>query len=124
MFLFFSISIIISISFIFCKLARRFNISEVIGLLVASCILTLPSIQEYTTFNNNEFIYNLSYLGLLALMFLSGLEISGNILFKEKKDSFIITISTFFTSLIIGILFFKLLNYKIETAIVMGFVLE
>lgn len=115
-----SIIIIIAISFLFSKIARKIHLSEVIGLIVAGLLLSIPLLNNYIIANNEIYINKLSYLGLFTLMFLSGFEVSGNMLFKEKKDSLIITAFTVIFSLVLGILVFTMLGYSIETALIMG----
>lgn len=115
-----SLIIILIISFIFTFLADRLHLSEVIGLIVAGLVLSIPFLKNNIIVGHELFLHNLANLGLFTLMFVSGFEISGNMLAREKKDSLILTIFTVTTSLVLGFAVFTFLGFGFKTALIMG----
>lgn len=120
MFLPISLIIILIVSLIFIFLANKLHLSEVIGLIVAGLILSIPFFRETVISGNEIFIADLGNLGLFTLMFVSGFEISGNMLSREKKDSLILAASTVTISLILGFVVFTLLGFSKEISLIMG----
>lgn len=118
--LFFSLIVILIISSIFIFISKKFHFSEVIGLIVVGLILSIPFLKENLITGHEFFIEDLSNIGLFTLMFISGFEISGNMLAREKKDSFILALSTVSISLILGFSVFSLLGYSTYTSLIMG----
>ncbi|MEA3450243.1 MAG: cation:proton antiporter [Patescibacteria group bacterium] len=115
-----SFIIIIIVSFIFSKIARRFHLSEVIGLILAGIVLTVPGFRHLIIGGHEILMENLAIVGLGTLMFLAGFEVSGNLLFKEEKDAITVTIFTLFTSLILATLVFLSLGYSLAASLIMG----
>lgn len=115
-----SLFIILLFSFFAGRLARNFHLSEVIGLILVSVFLTSPFMDQFIVIGHEIHLRMLANAGLLALMFISGLEVSGNMLFKEEKDSLVITFFTMLISLILGTTVMLLLGFEGHTALVMG----
>ncbi len=115
-----SLVVIFIISSIFIFISKKFHFSEVIGLIVVGLILSIPFLKNNVIAGHELFIEDLSNIGLFTLMFISGFEISGNMLAREKKDSFILTICTISISLVLGFAVFTLLGYSTQTSLIMG----
>jgi len=115
-----TILIIILISVIFTKLARRLHLSDVIGLIFVGIFLSIPFIREFIIGGHEEFIASLANIGLYTLMFLAGFEFSWNMLLKEEKSTVVVTLFTIITSLFFGTTVFYLLGFSFSTALVMG----
>ncbi|MCK5416794.1 cation:proton antiporter [Candidatus Parcubacteria bacterium] len=111
--------IILLISRFFGYFAKRLHLSTVIGLIFAG-ILISSFFKDSLIGSHDHLIFVLSNLGLLALMFLSGLEISGNILYKEERHAIVVTFFTIISSFVLGTLAILLLGFELETALVMG----
>jgi len=96
------------------------HLSRVIGLLIAGIVLTTGLVGIFTIEGNEAIISQLAHLGLYSLMFISGLEISGNILFKEEKHALLVTFSTMLSSFVFGVAVVIMLGFSLKSAIVMG----
>lgn len=116
----FKLFIIILVTYGFSKLARRFHLSEVIGMIVAGLLLTIPLAYEHLILGHEAMVNGLATAGLITLMFLAGFEVSGNLLFKEEKDAIVVTLFTLSASLLIGTIVFTLLGFGLPAAIIMG----
>lgn len=120
MILIFDILAILFISFVFVRLAHKFNFSEVIGLIVAGLFLSIPFFREIFISRQAELVASLSTLGLFTLMLVSGFEISRSMLKKEEKDSLVLTSITILVSLSLGFFVFFALGFSVATSLVMG----
>lgn len=112
--------IILIISLIFIVLANKLHFSEAIGLIVVGLLMSHPFLKNNVIAGHEEFIGSMSNIGLFTLMFVSGFEVSGNMMAKEKKDSLLLTISTVLTSFIFGFIILKLLGFNTDSALIMG----
>ena len=104
----FSLFLIIIISYIFGRVAKRFHLSEVIGMIVAGLLITAPGIRDVLIQGHDDLILGLGNISIVALMFFAGLEVSWSHLLKEERDAFVITIFTILSSLIVGVLVLQL----------------
>ncbi len=118
--LFFTLITILGFSSLCIFLMHKLHFSEAVGLIIAGLFLSSPPFESIVINGHEEVITILAHLGLFSLMFVSGFEISGNMLAKEKEESLILTLFTVSTSLILGTIVFYFLGYSIETSIVMG----
>jgi len=116
------ITLIISLllSFLFTLLTKKLKFSIVVGLILAGLVIGLPSIRDIILEPNINFILTVGDFGLISLMFLAGLETSGDILYKEKKD--IVIIASFGDTLpfLLGFLVFLALGFSLATSIIIG----
>ena len=108
------------ISFFISLAARKLKISTVVGLILAGILLGSPFLRNAILEPNTEFIVELGDVGLLALMFLAGLEISWSMLVKEKRDSIYLAFSAFLLPLLLGFFVFYFLGFSWLTALTVG----
>lgn len=118
--LFISLTIILIVSFLFGRVAEKFHFSKEIGMIIAGLILSLPFLKESVIAGNENIISNLSHIGLFALMFLAGFEVSWRMLIKEKEEAVAITFFTVVVSLLLGFFVFVALGFSYEASLIMG----
>ena len=112
--------IIFMISLVFIIVANKLHFSEAIGLIVVGLLMSLPFFKDSVIAGHEVVIEDMANIGLFTLMFISGFEISGNMLIRERKDSLILTLFTITSSLILGFVVFRLLGFSTMTALMMG----
>jgi len=110
----------ITLSFLFTTLAKKLNISAVVGLIVSGIILGSPSVKKILIGPNTDLIHWLGNLGFLALMFLAGLEISWCLLYKERKDALKVAFFAAFIPLLLGFSVFFVLGFSLATCLIIG----
>ena len=101
-------------------IAKRINISTVIGLIITGIIIGTEPLQPILIGSHKEIILTLGNLGLLFLMFTAGLEVSWSLLYKERKDSFLIALFGGLTPFFLGTGVFLLLDFPLEAALTIG----
>jgi Kef-type K+ transport system membrane component KefB len=115
-----SLFIILVVSFLFGRLAEKFHFSKEMGLIVAGLVLSLPLLKNNVIAGHEQFIENLAHIGLFALMFLAGFEVSWRMLIKEKEEAATVTFFTILTSLFLGFAVFIALGFSYEASLIMG----
>ena len=108
------------ITHLFTLISKRFNLSVVIGLIVSGLILGSTFLKDILIGPNTEIIFNLGHIGIIALMFLAGIEISWTMFYKEKKDSAIVAFFAITIPFAIGFLVFFLFGFSIATSLTVG----
>jgi Kef-type K+ transport system membrane component KefB len=117
---FLTILICISVSFLFSILAKKLNLSVVIGLILSGIILGSPGIKNVVIGPNEDFVLFLGKLAFFILMFLAGLEISWCLLYQERKEA---TAVAFFAAIIplgLGFLVFFQMGFSLMTCLTIG----
>ncbi len=116
----FSAIIIIISSYLFTRVSKLIKIPSVVALILLGLVIGLPPIEKLLIHGHTEFITILGDIGLLALMFMAGVESSWHLLNKEKKDAAYIAIFAAFIPMAIGFAAFYMLNYSFQTALIIG----
>lgn len=110
----------ISVAYLFTVLAKKLNISVVIGLIASGIILGSPPIEKILIGPNTAAILWLGNLGFFTLMFLAGLEISWCLLYKERKEALIVTFFSALLPLALGFFVFFALGLSYLSCIIIG----
>jgi Kef-type K+ transport system membrane component KefB len=118
--LFFTILICISVSFLFTILAKKLNISVVIGLILTGIILGSPGIKDIVIGPNEDVVLLLGNLAFFILMFLAGLEISWCLLFQERKEAMSVAFFAALIPLFLGFFVFLQLGFSFATCLTIG----
>lgn len=116
----FSLVLVVAISYFANKIAKHYNFSAVIGLIVAGLLLSSSPLEPVLISGHKEIFSILSGIGLFALMFLAGFEVSWNMLVKEKKDAVVVTLFSVVFSVLLAYFVFKALGFSAETGLIMG----
>lgn len=120
MYIIFTLIISILVSSLFVLLAKKLNVSAVIGLIITGIILGSFPLKNIILEPNTEFILSLGDVGLVFLMFLAGLEVSWSMLYKEKKNAAIVAVFAAFIPLLLGFVVFLALGFSLATALTIG----
>lgn len=111
-------TVIITLVFIVPLFLKRINIPDIIGLIIAGVII---GPKGFNLLSGDIALSIFGTIGLLYLMFLAGLEIDLNDFFRRRREGAIYGILTFLFPFVPGFLiFYFLLGYKIETAILVA----
>lgn len=114
-----SVLIIILASSILRALSKKIKLPNMILLIIFGIFLNMPGIKEIIQ-PESALLTNIGEIGLIALMFLAGLESSWSKLQKEEKDSFFIAIFSSITPFILGVIVFVAIGLSVETALIIG----
>ncbi|MCF7893630.1 MAG: cation:proton antiporter [Candidatus Omnitrophica bacterium] len=99
---------------------RKIKIPSVVILIFAGIILGLPFFEKNFLGQNQQLIFNIGDVGLLALMFLAGLKSSWRLLYKEKKDATLIALFSALVPLGLAYFVFSLLGFSWQVALIVG----
>lgn len=111
-------TLLISAFFIF--LAKFLRISSIIGLIGAGLIIGATGLGGWVLDDQVSLILKLGDFGLVALMFLAGLEISWREFCKEEGIAFKISVFAFIFPALLGFVVFYLLGYSWSVALIVG----
>jgi Kef-type K+ transport system membrane component KefB len=110
----------IAVSLLFTLLARKLNLSVVIGLIVAGVFMGSSFMEQTFLEPNTEFIFSLGDVGFIFLMFLAGLEVSWSMLYKERKDAAYVASFAALIPFALGFTVFTLMGYSPLTSMTVG----
>ncbi|MGB6339608.1 MAG: cation:proton antiporter [Candidatus Aminicenantaceae bacterium] len=120
MIIIFTVLICIAVSFLFTVLAKKLNLSVVIGLILSGIILGSPGIKNAIIGPNEDFVMVLGNLAFFILMFLAGLEISWCLLYQERKEATAVTFFAAIVPIILGFIVFLQLGFSLVTCLTVG----
>jgi Kef-type K+ transport system membrane component KefB len=120
MLIIFTVLICIAVSFLFTVLAKKLNLSVVIGLILSGIILGSPGIKNAIIGPNEDFVMVLGNLAFFILMFLAGLEISWCLLYQERKEATAVTFFAAIVPIILGFIVFLQLGFSLVTCLTVG----
>ncbi len=111
-------TVIITIVLLAPILLKRLNIPDIIGLIIAGVII---GPNGFNILSPQIGLSIFATIGLLYLMFIAGLEVDLNDFFRRRREGSLFGILTFLIPFIPAlIIFYYLLNYKIESAILVS----
>lgn len=105
-------------------ISKKTRIPLVPALIFTGIILTIQPMRDIIISTNKEVIMKIGEFGLIALMFLAGLEISINKITKEEKDAVYISILAAITPMILGFLIFYLFGFDFATSAIIAICLS
>jgi len=115
-----TIAVILIISFLFTLISKRMKLPPVIGLFIGGIVLGLPYVKDLILAGNGSIVLYLGDIGFLSLMFLAGLEVSWNVLSKEKKDSAFVAVFASVVPFLLGFAVFYAMGFPLLTALTVG----
>ncbi|MBD3313551.1 hypothetical protein GF345_03845, partial [Candidatus Woesearchaeota archaeon] len=101
-------------------LAKKIKMPSVVALILIGLVMDIPLIKQYTVGTNGNTLYLIGDLGLIALMFLAGIESSWRLLFNEKKDAGVIAALGAVVPFILGFLVMIMLDFSVSIAVIVG----
>lgn len=99
-------AICIMASFLFTWITKKLNLSVIIGLIVGGILIGSPYLKDFILEPNTDAIMVLGDVGLIFLMFLTGIEISWKNFLKESRDATIVSFFACLTTFFLGAAFF------------------
>jgi Kef-type K+ transport system membrane component KefB len=118
--LFFTLIICVSASLLFTFIAKKLNISVVVGLIISGIILGSPLAKNVLFKSHMEIITKLGDLGFFLLMFLAGMEISWCLLYEERKEAATVAFFAALSPFVLGFSIFLVLGYSAYAALAIG----
>ena len=115
-----TITICLLASFLFTLLAKKMNLSVVLGLIISGIILGSPFVKKILLEPNTDFILRLGDLGFFTLMFLAGIEVSWCLLYEERKEATAVAFFAAFIPFLLGFSIFLALGFSLFTSLAVG----
>ncbi len=112
--------ICVLVSFLFTLLAKKLRLSAVIGLIVGGVVLGYPVIKNIVLEPNTGLVLSLADIGLVALMFLAGLEISWREFCEEEKKAAVVSVFAAVTPFLLGFAAFMAMGFSFLTSLTIG----
>jgi len=107
-------------SSLFTYLAKKLNLSVVIGLIVCGITLGSPLIKRVLIEPNTHLILQIGDLGFFTLMFLAGMEISWCLLYEERKEAIAVASLAAVVPFLLGFSIFLALGFSLITSLAVG----
>ncbi len=111
---------ILAMVFIIEKLCLLISLPRTIGLLITSVIFGLSLFQSFVEIHHLPNIILLGNIGLVALLFVTGLEASWKNLIGEEKDELLLGFFGWITPLILGFITAYILGFSVIESLVVG----
>jgi Kef-type K+ transport system membrane component KefB len=118
--LLFSIVFVLSFFFFITWIFRKLKISAVIGMIISGIIIGSAPFRDVYLMPNYIVIETLGEIGLLAIMFIAGLEVSWSMLYREKREAAQLAVLASITPFILGFCVFLLAGLPVVTALFVG----
>ena len=112
--------ICISVFNLFAILAKKLNLSVVIGLILSGIILGSPRVKDIVIEPNEDVVLLVGNLAFFILMFLAGLEISWCLLYKERKEATSVAFFAAAIPLLLGFFVFLQMGFSVATCLTIG----
>ncbi|AQT67603.1 putative cation:proton antiport protein [Anaerohalosphaera lusitana] len=116
----FTLVAVIALAAVFKWAAEHIRLPSVVALIIAGLVLAYPPIRERIIGGHEHTITMIGDAGLLALMFMAGLESSWRMLYKEKEEAAYIAVFAAFVPLVVGAAAFWLMGYELSTSLIVG----
>ncbi|MCK4429314.1 MAG: cation:proton antiporter, partial [Candidatus Aenigmarchaeota archaeon] len=120
----FTLIICLLISILSVWIAKKLKLSVTVALTIAGILIGSPLLRNTILGPNVDFILTLGDIGLVSMMFLAGMEVSWSMMYKERKDAFIIASFATFVPLILGFIIFLGMGYSLLTSLTVGICLS
>lgn len=119
------ITIMLTVGLILADLFHYLKSSKMIGLMVAGIIMSLPFIKDnYYTPEISVFIKFMADLGMIFLLFISGLEINSKKLRKCGKDEILISFFAYITPFVVTLIVMLVLGSSFLLSLITGIALS
>ncbi len=115
-----TLTVILLVCFLFTWLAKKTNIPSVVALILAGLLLGSPFFKDLILYKYLNVVSTLGEIGFVVLMFLAGMEVSWQMLYKEKENSLFIAFFAALTPLMLGTAVFLLFGFSLLTSITIG----
>ncbi len=115
-----AITLAVLVTFLGAEISKKLHYPRVIGQLVISFVLAIPSVKILFPEASIEVISILAELGVIFLLLLTGFELNVKEFKKNKKESIFIAFFAAITPFCLGFLLGTLLGFKWDTSLVLG----
>ena len=112
--------LILVLSYFVVQIGKKIRIPGVVMLIALGLVFNIPMMQSAFVAGNEQIISILGYVGLFAMMFLAGLEISWSKLYKEKRNSVFVATFASLTPFLLAFITFIILGFSYLTAAMIG----
>lgn len=102
------------------RILREAKIPSVVTLILFGLVIGYPAVSEFIIGHHEEVIIVVGDAGLIALMFLAGLESDWKLLLKEKKEAFTIAILALVVPFVLALAVIPLWGYSFRIAFIIG----
>ncbi|MGC9444172.1 MAG: cation:proton antiporter [Candidatus Methanospirareceae archaeon] len=102
------------------RVFKRARIPSVVTLILFGLVIGYPAISSVLIGDNGDVIDVLGDIGLIALMFLAGLESDWKLLLKEKREAFVIAVFAFLAPFLLALVLIPLWGYSLRIAFVVA----
>lgn len=116
----FSIIFCWSFFFVVATFFKKLKLSAVVGMILAGIIIGSAPFSEAFIYPNAPFIDLLGEMGLLAIMFIAGLEVSWSMLYREKKDAAFVAFFASVTPFLLGFIVFMIMGFPVTVSLFVG----
>lgn len=116
--------VIILVSAVATIASKKTRIPLVPALIFTGIILSIQPISSIVISTNKEFVLRIGDFGLIALMFLAGLEISISKITKGEKDAAYISVLAAIVPMILGFIIFYLFGFDFATSAIIAICLS
>jgi Kef-type K+ transport system membrane component KefB len=116
----FSIIFCWSLFFLITTFFRRLRLSAVVGMILAGIIIGSTPFKETFIYPNDVLVGILGEMGLLAIMFIAGLEVSWSMMYRGKRDAALIAMFASLTPFLLGFLVFMLMGFPVTVSLFVG----
>ncbi len=114
------ILLILLLSYIAVKTGKRTGIPPVVSLILTGIIMGAPFFKGTFIKEHKGLITVFGDAGLIALMFLAGLESSWRLLYKERRDAALIAAFAAFIPFLLGLTAFLLMGFSLTVSLAIG----
>lgn len=102
------------------RIGKHFRIPSVVVLIVFGIIAGFHAISDFIISDEIELFIELGDIGLVSLMFLAGMESDWKLLFKEKREAFLIAVFALIAPFLITMIVLPLLGFSFEVSFVVA----
>lgn len=114
------IILVIALSFLFTVGARKISVPTVVSLIVLGILIGIPFVSELLLGSAEKVVVHIGDFGLVALMFLAGLESSWHKLYEEKKDAVLIAVACAALPFFLGLVVFLLMGFSLTVSLIIA----
>lgn len=109
-----------ALSYLAVLAARKVRLSSVVPLILVGLFMGISPIREVAIGPNSGLVCLMGDIGLLALMFLAGLETSWHSLYRERRDAVFIASFTAVVPFLIGFAVFIVMGFPLLVSSIVG----
>lgn len=118
--LFLSVTFLVLFAALAVRMGKKLKVPSVVTLIIFGVLIGYPALSEMIIGAHRGIFIFLGDLGLVVLMFLAGLESDWKLLFKEKKDAFMIALFALLAPLVLTLTVLPIMGLSFRTSFVVA----